>query len=108
MKTAVNTEMLKTTQKLFNIHTEFCAGGLELVFLKKIEPLTRSRDAQHWLSQPLIYLGVTSVSKNSRVEFAYFECIVIIAGFGAIALAYLGHCNYRWIWSDRTHSSKAL
>ncbi|MBD2301377.1 hypothetical protein H6G80_19675 [Nostoc sp. FACHB-87] len=39
------------------------------------------------------------------MEFAYFEGIVIIAGFGAIALAYLGHCNYRWIWSDRTHQS---
>ncbi|MBD2486735.1 MULTISPECIES: hypothetical protein [Nostocales] len=48
---------------------------------------------------------MTSVSKKFRVEFAYFEGIVIIAGFGAIALAYLGHCNYRWIWSDRTHQS---
>ncbi|OCQ94192.1 hypothetical protein BCD64_05335 [Nostoc sp. MBR 210] len=50
------------------------------------EPQPSNRDAQHWLSQPSIYLGVTSVSKKFMVEFAYFERIVIIAGLGAIAL----------------------
>ncbi|MBD2302672.1 hypothetical protein [Nostoc sp. FACHB-190] len=54
-----------------------------------------SRLGQQMKEAILIYLGVTSISKKFRAEFVYFEGILIIAGFGAIALTHLRHCNYR-------------